>query len=89
MGCFGPIPIQTPGRFGPIPFQSGRFGLACFGQFWWVVLAHFILYNFFYVIISLLAGLIDFMHFQLVKKDFLASLIYFMQFLLLIKVFLA
>ena len=19
-GCFGPIPVQTPGRFGPIPF---------------------------------------------------------------------
>ena len=30
-GCFGPIPVRTPGRFGPIPFRSGRFGLGLFG----------------------------------------------------------
>ena len=29
-GCFGPIPVQTPGRFGPNPFWSGRFGVGCF-----------------------------------------------------------
>ena len=26
-GCFGPIPVWTPGRFGPIPSWSGPFGL--------------------------------------------------------------
>ena len=54
-GLFGPIPIWTLRRFGPIPFPSGHFSLDRFGlilgvvvsaQFWWVVLAHFILCSF-------------------------------------------
>ena len=54
-GRFGPIPIRTLGRFGPIPFRSGCFSLCLFGpisgwvvsaQFWWFVLAYFILYSF-------------------------------------------